>query len=458
MPSPFQALRRALPLLALLLAGCAGDGLGTPREAVSFWAMGAEAEVAESMVAGFREAHPDIEVRVQRVPWSAAHEKLLTAYVGRSMPDVFQLGNTWIPEFAVLGALEPLDARVEASSRVDREDFFEGALVPNVVDGALVALPWYVDTRLLFYRRDLLTAAGVSRAPRTWEEWAAAMRRVRANGDASGFGVFLPVDEWETPVILAMQQGASLLRDGDRYGNFRSPEVRRAVDFYLSLFAEGLAPKKAEAQIASLYREFAAGYFAFFVTGPWNLVELGRRMPPELAEAWTTAPMPSPRGEATSTPRAGADPSVADPSAADVEAAESPAPGVSLAGGASLAVSSSSTRKDAAFQLVEYFTSAPVQAEFRRRSGDLPSRRSAWESADLAGDERARAFRVQLEHLAPTPRIPEWERIAAKLSLHLERMIRGEVDTATGLAELDADVDEVLAKRRWMLDRQGSPR
>ena len=449
MPPSSRSTRFALPLLALLVAACGGDGRAAPREAVSFWAMGAEAEVAEAMVADFREVHPDIEVRVQRVPWSAAHEKLLTAYVGRSMPDVFQLGNTWIPEFAVLGALEPLDARVEASSLVGRKDFFEGALVPNIVDGALVALPWYVDTRLLFYRRDLLAAAGVSRAPRTWEEWAAAMRRVRANGEASGFGVFLPVDEWETPVILAMQQGASLLRDGDRYGNFRSPEVRRAVDFYLSLFAEGLAPKKAEAQIASLYREFAAGYFAFFVTGPWNLVELGRRMPLELADAWTTAPMPSPFSEAGAT---------APPDAAGVEAVETSKPGVSLAGGASLAVSSSSTRKDAAFKLVEFFTSAPVQSEFRRRSGDLPSRRSAWESADLAGDERARAFRVQLEHLAPTPRIPEWERIAAKLSLHLERMIRGEVDTATGLAELDADVDEVLEKRRWMLDRQGDPR
>lgn len=415
-------------LRALILALFAATGLAScsrpsdGERGVVFWAMGSEADAADRVLDGFRREHPDIPVRVQRVPWSAAHEKLLTAYVGGSMPDVFQLGNTWIAEMAALHALEPLDARTTG-----RDDFFPGALAPNVVDGRLLALPWYVDTRLLFFRRDLLAAAGVSAAPRDWSEWRAAMQAVRGGqgaADASKpYGVFLPVDEWQTPVILALQLGASLLKDGDTRGNFRSPEVRRAFAFYAGLFADGLAPTKSAAQLSSLYREFAAGYFAYFVTGPWNLAELEHRMPVELASSWATAPMPAPDG--------------------------SPAgrgPGLSVAGGASLAVSSSSRRKDDAWAVVDYLTRPAVQAEFRARSGDLPSRRSAWDGAPA--DDRAAAFRAQMDRLAPTPVVPEWERIAAKITLHLEQVVRGDVALDDALAALDSDVDAILAKRR----------
>jgi len=425
--SPAAGLLVAL-VLAVTASACS-DG-GERDDTVVFWAMGAEAEAAEAVLAGFREQNPGIPVRVQKVPWSAAHEKLLTAYVGGSMPDVFQLGNTWVPELATLGALEPLDERVAGSKDVAREDFFPGVLEANVVDGRLVALPWYVDTRLLFYRRDLLERVGVAAAPRSWEEWRGAMRKVRDSAAASPsegggpYGAFLPISEWQTPAILALQLGAGLLRDGDSFGNFRSPEVRRALDFYVGLFADDLAPRAFEAQVSNVYREFAAGYFAFFVTGPWNLVEMGRRLPAPLAGAWTTAPMPSPTGEGT---------------------------GVSIAGGASLAVSSASPRKEAAWKLVEYLSTAPVQVRFREASGDLPSRRSAWDRPGTAPDERSAAFRVQLDHLVATPRVPEWERIAAKLTHHLERVVRSDTTIDAGLAELDADVDAILAKRRFLL-------
>ena len=428
-------------LLAAGLTACRGGGLGEQGEAggsgdeagaVEFWAMGSEGEVVEVLLPGFRLRYPGIEVRVQRVPWSAAHEKLLTAYVGRTMPDVFQLGNTWIPEVVALGAAAKLDAQVAASPVVVRDDYFAGVLATNVIAGDLYALPWYVDTRLLFYRRDLLEEAGIGAPPANWRDWFEACRRVREHAAEAGsdrYGIFLPLDEWQTPVILAMQSGAGLLRDNDSYGDFESTPVREAVKFYLELFRRGLAPRKADAQIANLYQEFAAGYFAFYVTGPWNLREFSQRLPAQLQGAWATAPMPDAAG---------------------------PGPGLSLAGGASLAVAASSPRKQAAWKLIEYLSEPAQQVEFYKLSGDLPVRRSAWNSAALAADEKTKAFRQQLEHVRATPQIPEWERIAAKISYHLERMVRGDRDMDSALAELDADVDRILEKRRWMLARGGA--
>ena len=64
--------------------------------------MGREGEVVEQMMPEFERRHPGVHVRVQQIPWSAAHEKLLTAWVGGAMPDVFQAGNTWLPELVAL--------------------------------------------------------------------------------------------------------------------------------------------------------------------------------------------------------------------------------------------------------------------------------------------------------------------------------------------------------------------
>ncbi len=67
--------------------------------------MGREGEVVQKLMPEFERRHPGLRLRVQQIPWSAAHEKLLTAYAGDAMPDIFQLGNTWVPEFVALGAL-----------------------------------------------------------------------------------------------------------------------------------------------------------------------------------------------------------------------------------------------------------------------------------------------------------------------------------------------------------------
>jgi len=109
----------ALALALTTGAGCTSSR-GSAPVMLRFWAMGREGEVVQDMVRDFERQNPGIRVQVQQIPWVAAHEKLLTAYVGRSSPDVSQLGNTWIPEFAALRALEPLSDRVAASADVPR--------------------------------------------------------------------------------------------------------------------------------------------------------------------------------------------------------------------------------------------------------------------------------------------------------------------------------------------------
>jgi len=419
-PRPARsAARRLAPVVLLCGAlGCGGGARG--GAVVELWAMGREGEVVAELARGFERSHPGLRVRVQQIPWSAAHEKLVTAYVGGAMPDVFQAGNTWLPELAALGALAPLDARIA------REDYFPGILDTNVIDGVTYGVPWYVDTRVLFYRRDLLAEAGHPDPPRTWAAWRDAMTSVKAREGAGRYAILLPLHEWQAPVILALQLGAGLLRDGDRWGDFQSPAFRRAFDFYLDLFRSGFAPGTGETAVANVYQDFAAGFFALYVSGPWNLGEFRRRLPAGMDARWATAPLPAPDGGY---------------------------PGISLAGGASLAVSRGSPRRDAAWQLVEYLAQPEQQVQFYRLSGDLPARRSAWTEAGLERDPRAAAFWTQLEAVRATPKIPEWERIATEITRHVEAAVRGTMTADEALAALDRNVDALLAKRRWLLAR-----
>src|SRR5205085_629997 len=161
--------------------------------------------------------HPGIRVDVQQLPWTAAHEKLLTAFAGDATPDLCQLGNTWVPEFVALKALAPLDASVAASSVIEPQDYFPGIWDTNRVGGALYGVPWYVDTRLLFYRRDLLAQAGYTAPPRSWPEWTAMLEAIRQHSGAGRYGIVLPPNEFEPLVALALQQDDPLVRDDGRY-------------------------------------------------------------------------------------------------------------------------------------------------------------------------------------------------------------------------------------------------
>jgi multiple sugar transport system substrate-binding protein len=414
-----------LLLTCLLLGAC--DGQDDGRITLDFWAMGREGEVVRELTAEFERLHPDIAVRVQQIPWSAAHEKLLTAYAGDVMPDVFQLGNTWVPEFVALDAVLPLGERLQASPDLARDDFFAGIIDTNEVDGRLYGVPWYVDTRLLFYRSDILAQAGHPAPPRDWQQWQNAMAAVVGTLPPAADAIILPSNEWAPIVILALQQGAALLSEDAACGRFQAPAFRAALAFYLALFEQGFASAEASAQIANLYQEFAAGRFSMYISGPWNLGEFARRLPADLQDDWATAPLPAPDGSY---------------------------PGVSLAGGASLAIHRASAHQDAAWQLVEFLSRTPQQVRFYELSGNLPARTAAWQEAALVEDPRARAFFAQLQRIRSTPKIPEWERIAAAITRQLERLVRGDATPDAALAALDAEVDQILEKRRWLLGRE----
>ena len=416
----------AVLLFALTIPGCARTK--EDRTVVRFWVMGYEGEVVARLLPEFERQHPDIHVDLQIVPWLSAHEKLLTAFAGESLPDVSPIGNTWIPEFAALGALEPLDDEIAATPGFDQADFFPGVWDTGVIEGRAYAVPWYVETRLPFYRRDMLAKAGVQTLPASWDEWRVAMRQVKQVAGQGNYSILLPLNEFEPLLSLAIQQPQPLLRDDGRYGNFRSEGFKQSLGFYKEMFDQQWAPVVTNNQISNVWDEFGKGFYSFYISGPWNIAKFKERLPAAQQKDWMTMPLPGPNG-----------------------------PGASLANGTSFVVFKDSPNKEAAWKLIAWLSSPNVQAEFHALTGDLPPRRSPWQTPALANDPYAKAFGEQLERAVSTPKVPEWERIATEMRLVGEQVANGRLTVDQAAEELDRRADRILEKRRWMLDHAVKP-
>jgi len=216
------------------------------------------------------------------------------------------------------------------------------------------------------------------------------------------------------------------LKDRATLGDFSGSDFRRAFQFYIDFFRSGFAPI-GNTQVANIYQGFAEGFFSMYITGPWNIGEFSRRLPPEMQDKWMTAPMPAP---------------------------EHDSPGVSLAGGSSLVVFRSSKHKSEAWRFIEYLSEPSQQIAFYKLTGDLPAHREAWKDSSLVGNPYVRAFFRQFERVKAPPKIPEWEQIAMKVQDYAEAASCAKMSVEEALAALDRDVNVMLEKRRYLMSRK----
>ena len=144
-------------------AGQTGAAVSTGKATgtITVWAMGAEGDNLPKLTKDFEAANPGVKVQVTAIPWDAAHDKFTAAITAGKTPDVAMVGTTWMGEFASSDALDP------TPRPIDKSAFFDGAQKTTEVNGTSYGIPWYVETRVLFYRTDLAKKAGYDRRPRT---------------------------------------------------------------------------------------------------------------------------------------------------------------------------------------------------------------------------------------------------------------------------------------------------
>ena len=382
-------------------AGGSAAPAGSPAAVsgeLTVWAMGNEGTKLGVMADKFMAANPDVKVKVTPVDWGQAVAKLQTAIGGGETPDVSQMGTDMMGQFVETGGLEPVPADI------DPNGFFESAWQTGVVDGQAYGVPWYVETRVLYYRTDVAEKAGITAAPTTWDELKAMAKGMQAEGGAE-FGISLGTKNGQEYLPFVWSNGGDVLGPD---GNFAlgSPQAVEALTFYDSFFEEGLTPKSVPEGF-DITPAFVAGTHPMFFSGPWHVGLITEAGGADMEGKWAIAPIP----KKTS--------------------------GTSFVGGSNLVVFKDSPNKEAAWAFVKFMTDPANQVAWYDEATVLPAVQSAWEDPKLAGDENVAVFGEQLQDTKAPPPIPTWNEVSTAINDNLERVTTGDVAPADGAKAME---------------------
>lgn len=273
---------------------------------ITFWEFStdnASLEAWNNAIAGFEELHPNIKINMEIVPWAEQQQRLVTALTAGGLPDVSMLGNNVVAQYQALGALYPLtDYFAQWSEEVGRditEDVWPGDRDYYFLNGDWWGSPVAAETRVLWYRKDLLSAAGYDAPPDTWEELAEIARAVTTD-DVYGFAFAggIGYDTLQVFMSVYLGYGARFLNEEGMCG-FDTQEFRDALSFYSDLYLTDNVSSPDTPTIgdgAAIRQLFTDGRAAMIITGPWLQPELVAANPDWLDQVGTAFVPAGPEG------------------------------------------------------------------------------------------------------------------------------------------------------------------
>ncbi|MFF7791285.1 extracellular solute-binding protein [Streptomyces sp. NPDC007991] len=404
---------------ALVVAGCGRSDTGassTPTGSVpsgkvtgtiTMWAQGGEGEKLPELLKGFEAENPGVKVNVTAIPWADAHAKYQTAIAGGTTPDIAQMGTTWMADFA--------SAFQQVPKEIDTSDVFPGAKPATMVKDATLGVPWYVDTRAIFYRTDLAKKAGYTSPPKTWADFQAMMKAMQSKAGAK-WGIS-PTggnagDFFQGALPFVWSAGGSVMNSAGTKWTFDTPQMLAAMKYYQSFYTKGIADPSPSTETGSAEAAFVKGSTPALINGPWEIGAINQAGGKGFDKKY--AVMPFPKNQSAT----------------------------SFIGGANLVVFRNSKQSAAAWKLAQYLSKPSVQASWYEITGDLPAAQSAWSDSSLAGDPKLAAFKEQLGDVKAPPNNTAWTQVSAAADEQLERIIKG-ADPAAALRELQKSADSI---------------
>jgi multiple sugar transport system substrate-binding protein len=371
----------------------------------------------------FQSMHPGLRVDVQPTPDAADHRHQL--YVqwlnARAVdPDVLQLDVIWTPEFAAAGWIVNLDR-----FRPNVDDFFAATLAANRWNGSLYALPWFVDTGMLYWRTDLM-----SRPPETLDD----LRRlaIRGMGErAVPYGYVWQGARYEGLVTVFLERlgafGAAILDEGGKVIVDSDRAIAALTSLRDDIYTDGIVPAAVLTwQEEQTRLSFQNGQAVFMRNWPYAYALLRDPVESRVASRFAVAPLP--RGTS------------GRPTAA--------------LGGSVLAINANSGDIETAGQLLTFLLEPAQLLERARVAGEYPPRPSMYEMAAL-GDAlhldplQARAI---IGDAVPRPVTPVYSELSQILQIALHRALARQDEPRTALAQAAQAMRVLLEKTQ--LDRR----
>jgi multiple sugar transport system substrate-binding protein len=383
------------------------------KQEVVFWQFW-PAEVVQPLVEKFEQENPGLDVRMEQLTWQSGLEKITAAIASGNVPDLCELGSTWMPRMLASGQLSDWSAGV-----ADLRPSLRGWELCSVGD-AVYGMPWVMGTRALFYNKALFARAGLdsTRPPETWEELRTAAAAIqKLGGQVRGYGV----QAGERYVLFkkfmpfAWGNGGRILSDDLTTAVFDSPANRGALEFYMGLREVGLLERQD-----MLDRAFKEGRLGLQISGGWLFKSIPKDAP-TLRYGVALVPRPD-REHGTHA---------------------------SFAGGEVLVSFNGARHKQAALQLAR-FLARPENALALAVSAE--SVQPATVGAETLAFYRERPAQQvmirQFETAVPTPNHPAWVDMEAAIEDEVEQALYDRKTAARAVADAQQRLAELLGKHK----------
>jgi multiple sugar transport system substrate-binding protein len=393
---------------------------------------------AQRQAEAFTQANADIGIRVELIDWSVAYNQIQTALQGGADACVTQLGTTWVSGFQPLGGLRPFTAE-EIAAMGGAEAFVEASWTTTHQEGneEIVAIPWFVDSRALAYRKDVLDQVGLTEeeAFKDMAAFEATLQKVKeANPDMAPFS-HTGRGDWnviQNASMFIWNYGGDILSTDNKQAAFNSEQSVDAVTFAAGLFGKGLTPPDApEINTTQAENKLAEGSAFSTVTGPWTV---GNVNAPADQGGWANREV-----------------------AENIDFVEFPSgPGGQYAfvGGSQLGIFNECANPEEAVKFVQFLTSQESVVPYTKVAGFLPARLEAQQ--DPAFNTPAyQVFQSAAEKGKVPPTIAQWGGVENVMRTALEGVWEDvqasgstPIDEAKVKARLDAgaqSVNELLA-------------
>ncbi|NEC38220.1 extracellular solute-binding protein [Streptomyces rubrogriseus] len=415
---------RSLALLSTLalgagLAACSSsggssDGAGDGRTALDVWLMrdSVSAGFQKEFETGFEKAHPEIDVKIQIQEWEGIGEKVTAALASNDAPDVIEVGNTQVAQYAQSGGLTDFSDRV---AELGGGDWLEGLAEPGSYEGKQYGIPYYAANRVVIHRTDLFEKAGIDPSLiRTRDQWIAATRKLNTGGTQ---GIYLPGQNWYVLSGFVWDEGGDLaVKSGGGWkGGLDSPGALRAMDFYRRLQALGKGPKDSDEAQPPQAEVMAKGQVAQIIAVPGGAKVIEEKNP-ELKGKLGFFPVPGKTADG---------------------------PGAVFTGGSDLVVPAVAAHQEEAFTLIRELTGDAWQKKLAVAMSYVPNKTTL--AGAVADDPGTAAMAAGAVNGHATPNSPQWAAVEAKnpIKEYMTAVLTGE-DAESAAAEASRTITETL--------------
>jgi len=230
-----------------------------------------------------------IKVTYQSTPWSSWPQVFTTAIGSGTAPDVSTGGGFQPVQFYDNGAILPVD---DYAKSLNKDDFATGILDANSWDGHNLAIPWGLDIRVPFYRKDLFNAAKVS-VPANWDDLRTGLKAVTSGKQYGlGFAGNSPLG-WQQMISLVYNNGGGLFSADGKLDVMNDRNVE-AFTYISNLVKDGVVhPGSAGFSDADLTKAWSEGSVAMTTWG----FGFEKRAPDLVAKTAVLPPLKGPHGD-----------------------------------------------------------------------------------------------------------------------------------------------------------------